>query len=166
MKKTLVLLFSIWVGVCTFSFGNSTFHNLQETRYLLGSLGETLEGISVIDVVIEEFNERVEEIGLTKNRLRTVTELRLRREGIKISRNVDPYMKVNVNVVGNAFNVSIEIKEAVKLIRIKNAITVATIYRKSVTGTYGDRSDNIISGLSIVLDEFLNDYYKANPKKK
>ncbi len=166
MRKTLILLFLIWVGGFAYSFGNLPFHNLQERRLLSEAKGEVLEGINALDVLIESLNEEALELGLTENRLQTVTELRLRKEGIKITGPQDPTLYVNVNVVGKAYHISLEIKELLDLIRIKNSCLVVVTYNKGFTGTHGNKPEFIVSSLSILLDIFLNDYYKANPKKK
>ena len=127
-----------------------------------------LKGINAIFVLIEKLPEDAIEIGLTSHRLKTVTELRLRREGITIKKESDisyPYFYVTVNVVGRAFNIELSLNEWVKLFRNPSIECYARTWNHSYTGTHGNDPEYIVSSLSALLDEFLNDYYKANPKK-
>ena len=65
-----------------------------------------------------------------------------------------------------AFNVTLDIKEQVKLHRDASIECTATTWSQSITGTHGSDPEYIVSALSMLLDDFLNDYYKANPKKQ
>ena len=140
---------------------------------------EVLKGINRLDVSIEFLSDGARKIGLTDERLRTVTELRLRKEGIAILERVDkmtleemkkflrtPNIYVNASVAGNAFHVDLEIHEQVSLDRDKSIECVATSWGRGVTGIHTNDPEYIISSLGELLDVFLNDYYKANPKKK
>ena len=145
---------------------------LFETSFLCGGYKELRNIGSKFMVLIEHLDEDAKKIGLTEKRLITVTELRLRREGITIvpidveASYKTPYVYVNVNIVGRAYNVSLEIHEWVDLRRIPIAHgCVATIWNISRTGTHGEDPEHVISSLNKALDEFFNDYYKANPKE-
>lgn len=61
-----------------------------------------------------------------------------------------------------AFNVIVEIKEWVKIER-NSVETTAVTWRDGITG-FAYESEHVISSLSQLIDEFLNDWYKANPK--
>ena len=139
---------------------------------------EVLKGINRLKVSIELLDDEARKIGLTRDRLKTITELRLRKEGITIfERGSDitikavrkslntPTIYVNVLVVGNAFHVYLAIKERVSLHRDESIQGRATTWNEGATGHHGNNPEYIVSSLSIQLDYFFNDYYKANPKK-
>lgn len=141
---------------------------------------KVLKGIDGFEILIEVLNEDAIKIGLTRKRLKTVTELALRREGItvveykggvktteellKFSRT--PFIYVNVNVSGRAFSVKLELKERVVLERDESISCTATTWDQLITGIHGGNSEFIVSALKELLDYFINDYYKANPKKR
>lgn len=131
-----------------------------------------LKGIEKIWVLIEVLGEEERKMGLTEDRLKSITELRLRREGIQIcsreewfSHNNIPWLYVNVVVVGRAFNVLLELKDYVSLHRDRSISCYASTWSQDITGT-SNNPEYIVSALSELLDEFINDYYIANPKKQ
>lgn len=129
---------------------------------------EVLRGLNEIPIVLEDPGEGGTKIGLTSNRMRTVTELKLRKEGIKIiekSTSVSYcFLCVNTMIVGNAFRVELELVEKVKISRL-DVFYAATTWQNGIIGTHGNDPEYIISALGELLDIFLNDYYKANPRK-
>lgn len=124
---------------------------------------EVLKDLDEIKIVITDPEEDTK-IGLNSNRMRTVTELKLRKEGIKITEESICILYINTTIVGNAFCVSLELHEIVKIFRLDIFYLTAT-WQKVMLGTHGNEPEYIISALGKLLDEFLNDYYKANPKK-
>lgn len=150
---------------------------------------EFLQGIDKVRVSVRPINKDARDMGLTWDRLITVTELRLRKEGIIVNPQFDCsniynrinkelntptiYVKVNVMVahagggaVGYVFSINLDILETVILRRDKNVGGAATTLSYSFLGTHAGDPEYIISVLSRLLDQFLNDYYKANPKEK
>ena len=125
---------------------------------------EVLKDLNEIPIVIGDPGEGGTKIGLTSNRMRTVTELKLRKEGIKIIEKSTCFLYVNTMIVGNAFRVKLELKEKAKISRL-DAFYAATTWQNEMVGTHGNNPEYIVSALGELLDEFLNDYYKANPKK-
>jgi len=122
-------------------------------------------------VVVEGLSGDARKIRLTRERLKTVTELKLRKEGMDIRELSDildtPVVYVNVNVLREAFNISLCIMERVEIQRISfSKFCNATTWSRGTTGMHGNDPEFIVSALSGLLDEFLNDYYKANPKKE
>ena len=127
---------------------------------------------SKFEIIIEDFARKddAKTIGLTKERLRTVAELRLRKEGITIvdeaSREI-PIVYVSVIVIGLACNVELRIYEWVGLQRLPSPKWIlAAIWEDAQIGTHGGDPEFIVSGLNKLFDTFFNDYYKANPKEK
>ncbi len=125
---------------------------------------EVLKDLNEIPIVIEDPGGGGTKIGLTSNRMRTVTELKLRKEGIKIIEKSTCFLYVNTMIAGNAFRVRLELKEKAKISRL-DAFYAATTWQNEMVGTHGNNPEYIVSALGELLDEFLNDYYKANPKK-
>lgn len=149
-KKIILLLF-----ICIFTLKGAFFEKAN-----------VLKNLKEVDIVIEGLPEDASKIGLTKERIKTVVELCLRREGIKIIKDVRaPYIYININVLGLAFNISFELREPVTILRIPNEFCLATTWDKGFTGTHGNNPEYIVSSIKLLLDKFLNDYYKANPKK-
>ncbi len=164
-KRKVLLLF-----ICVLFICKGAFSGVDE---------KVLKGIDMLKIGIEYLSDEAKNIGLTRGRLRTVTELRLRKEGITIFgkehisttyweipryRNT-PIILVNVSVVGNAFRVSLEIFEYVILRRDESIECLAFTWNENMLGTHGNNVEYIVTALGELLDEFLNDYYKANPKK-
>lgn len=127
---------------------------------------EVLKDIDELGVLVESLSICASEIGLSRERLITVVELKLRREGVKVVEAINtPYLYINVLVLKNAFNIRIELTEKVKIKRLNRIHYAVVTWGTGATGIHGDDPEYIVSGLSSQLDKFLNDYYKANPKK-
>ena len=143
---------------------------LCETSFLCGGYEELGNIGDKFCVLIEILGRSEAKIGLTEKRLRTVTELRLRREGMKVVTEVTrktPFIYVNFRVIGQAYHVTLEIHEWVELERIPITHgTIATTWNKAFYGGHERDPERIVSGLDQLFDAFFNDYYKANPKEK
>lgn len=155
-KKILLLLFFLSLTVYM-----NTFSQSKDSVY-----SEPLKGIRRLKVLIETLNEEAKKMGLSEERLRTVVELKIRREGIEISpaHLYAPYIYLNVIVIGNAFNIVIQIKELVKLERDPFINCLAVTWIEGVTGHHGNDSEYIVSRVSSHVDTFLNHWYIANPR--
>jgi hypothetical protein len=121
-----------------------------------------------VSVVIEGLPADAGSIGLTKDRVQTRVELRLRSAGLTLGHNSAKnkvYLYVNVNVSGGTFATSIEYKRLVdfttgnRLYRL-----MATTWEFNIVGTHGRDAAYIMNGLDQYLDKFLNEYLKANQK--
>lgn len=125
-----------------------------------------LKGLKGLWVLVENLPQGAQDIGLTRERIQTVTELKLRREGLIAKFDyASPYFYVAINVSGLAFNVLVSVEDWVTLERDKTILCRAKTWLTGTTGTHGRDSEYIIGGLERLIDSFLNDYYKANPKK-
>jgi hypothetical protein len=126
-----------------------------------------LKGIKAMFVLVEDLPQGATGIGLTIERIKTATELKLRREGISVPNYsyADPYLDISINVVDKAFSVEVSLREKVVLKRDGSITCRAATWSNSVTGVHNGDPSLFIDGLQEVLDAFLNDYYKANPKK-
>ena len=139
--------------------------NLPDIRY------KPLKGISRLSILIDDLPEGATDIGLKEERLTTIAELKLTKEGILASpeefeKHLDiPWLYVNINVIGSSFNVYIGVSERVILLRDHSITCEGLTWHNSATGRHGKDSEYIVSALAQLLDDFLNDYYKANPGK-
>ncbi len=73
------------------------------------------------------------------------------------------FLSVNTLIAGNAFRVKLELHEKVQISRL-DLLYVATTWQGEIIGTHRNDPEYIVSALGELLDVFLNDYYKANPK--
>jgi len=156
--KRILLFLVLSLLLCETSF-------LYEKYEALRNIGNKFE------LLIEDFaRDDAEKISLTKERLRTVAELRLRKEGMLIVKEglEIPMIHVKATVVGLAYEVSLTIYEWAVLTRFITPFkwTIVATWWGSIVGNHGGDSDEIISRLNELFDTFFNDYYKANPKEK
>ena len=102
--------------------------------------------------------------GLTKDMIQTRVELRLRSVGltpVSVSHN-RPYLRVQISVQGNSFDIDIEYVRLVTYRIVGKAFSIAAVtWNKGSIGTAYD-SAIVISSLDRLLDTFLNAYLKAN----
>ena len=131
-----------------------------------------LKGIESICVFIEPLSNDALDLGLTEERIRIITELRLRKEGITITdeeSKFDVLLGVVITVVGKGsgkgVGLELKIKEEVSLIRNPSIICYAYTWNVGFISANIYEPEDVVSQLSNILDSFLNDYYKANPKK-
>lgn len=100
-------------------------------------------------------------IGLTKSRLQTAAESRLRSARLYDSDAAIPILYVNVNVVGRAFNIDLEYNKPVRDVAT-GELWLATTWGAGSTGTHGGNAGYIVSVLSEKLDQFLVEYLRVN----
>jgi len=183
IRKILLLLLCI-LFICGGTFqGQETQETIVKAKkgiHLVYQLDSAypLKGIDKegIEIEVDKLSEDAIKLGLTIDRIRTLTELRLRREGIKINKESTFKLNINVHVGGYAFRISLRMYAFVLLIRdyyeiyMDDTLPVtpffAPVWISGSYGTYDKGLDFILSALEAEIDEFLNDYYKANPKKK
>jgi len=141
---------------------------------------DTLKGLEGIGVVVKQINPEVEKYGLRKQQIQTDVELRLRQNGIRVfspeevlSTPGSPYLSVNVSVFIRAdgrklaaFKINIVLRQKVYLSRDLKIRCDATTWGTSLVGS-GDLSnlETIREYVKDAVDEFINDYLAANPKK-
>jgi len=154
---------------------------------------DVLKGIDKVYISVESLPKDAIEMGLTRERLRAITELKLRREGIKVEchplelksaelipteevirrMNVEemneffktPILYINVAVKNPAFSITVKVTENVTLRRDEDISCAASTWQRDCIGVHTNNLEYIVSGLSLLLDLFLIDYYKANPKE-
>ena len=121
-----------------------------------------------VAVLVEELSADAGSIGLTKDRIRTRVELRLRSAGLTpgkdFSKN-ETYLYVNVNVTRGAFNNRVEYKRQVDFTTgNRRYLGFSATWHTGRAGTHGRDAAYIMNSLDRALDKFLNEYLKANQK--
>jgi hypothetical protein len=74
------------------------------------------------------------------------------------------YLYVNLNFAGNAFNVAVEFRRPVLLRRPDgdDVRTTGSVWKKSSVGVHGGNAAYVLDSVSEIVDDFLNEYLKAN----
>jgi len=130
-----------------------------------------LKNIERIYVRIQPLNKEATAIGLAEEKLKTFIENRLKKEGIKISEEYEamvknyPVLNLNIDVSGPVYNINLGVDEMVILFRDKSVNCIATTWNKSALGNHRSDAGVITSDLSKILDQFIDDYQKVNPKR-
>jgi len=142
---------------------------------------QTLAGLEGVHVAIGLQSEDVRVAGLSKERLQTALELRLRTAGIRLltqeemsARPEVPLLALNVHVIeasppgAVAYTVDLEMCVQVKPKHGKlDEIRQAVIWRTDLLGYKVETAaDRITSYVREMADSFANDFLKANPKER
>ena len=118
-------------------------------------------------MVVEYLPEDAKKIGLNRSVVIIKVVLRLKMAGITPVTDSNPFLYINVNVVGGAFNITLEFTR--KTTYSSNNIILtkyATItWKESILGTHEGSSGYILENLGELLDQFLNEYLKTNMPK-
>ena len=122
-----------------------------------------------VAIVIEQLGEKALEIGLTEEILLTRCELRFGQAGIPVDKRgvSSPCLYVTVSAVGAAFAVEIQFRRRVTVetaFGYRESMVAAT-WDKDHVGMHADDPEFIVQALDNMLDNFLTDFFKANPKK-
>ncbi len=115
-----------------------------------------------IGLAVEELPEDAKEIGLTKERIQTAVESRLRVAGIYDSDLIGAefWIYVNVNVVGRGYSISFDFITLVR--RPTLGYGSAAIWNSGGTGTHGGDGGFILQYVSEYTDQFINEYLRVN----
>jgi len=135
---------------------------------------EALKGLTGCYVVVESLLPRERAAGFQEEDFKTKAELKLRMAGVRVLTQEEsllvegrPYLYINVNttadgtVKSTSFSVHVSLLEVVTTARTGPA--VAVIWRATATG-WGS-VEHVLGSLDRRMDEFLNDWLKANPKE-
>ena len=127
--------------------------------------GLEVENYSFVCIIIETLPEGATEVGLTKDRVLPRVELRLRQAGLHPGeQRSGECLYVSINVVGQAFSVHLAFLRWVSYVVGENRqlrVHAAT-WNTGGAGTHGRDSEYIVQGLDRHLDQFVNEYLKAN----
>ena len=136
---------------------------------------EALVGLKGMEVIVEDTGPEAENLDLTKAKIQTDVEMRLRKAGVRVLTKNErfktpgmPYLYVNVNARIKqglplvVFSVIVDLKEKVTLAR--GFETYGAIWDCSSSGAAGVGDIRAIRAfVGDRVDEFINDYLAANP---
>ncbi len=166
-------------------------HSVSVTLAVLVSLGvaaaargvgevekQSLAGLSGVLVVVEHMRPDAERDGLTRTGLQTDVELRLRQAGIRVLTVKEmvwtpgePSLYLNVNTNKRmglyAYCVQLGLYQRVRLDRAPSVIAVVVTWAISgEVGTVGaNKLGNVRKAVRDMVDQFINAYLAANPKR-
>lgn len=166
MKKTILVL-SLFLSSITFSF---QLTNAQENTDLSLHAKESQNGLEIynykkVNIRIMGLDEDAKRIGLTRERIQSKCELRLRQAGLDPAIRISPYLRISVNVVGSCFNLSIQFWRNIYFIADDNWYQIlGATWSYEINGEHGGIPESIIGAIDKCLDKFLNEYLKANLK--
>ena len=113
-------------------------------------------------LVVEDLGSGADEIGLTRESLTAAVESRLRAARLYGEGGLT-WLYLNVNVVGQAHNISLQYKRRVCHVLDSDLCGVATTWDTFGTGTHGSGGAAFIrSGVSEYMDTFLLKYLRVN----
>ena len=140
---------------------------------------KSLVGLQGVQVLVESLDPQVEQAGLTKAAIQTDVELKLRLAGIRVLTREEmlktpgfPTLYINANVLPSGerwgFSESVQLEQAVILSR-DSSISLLNTATWSVqgVGTAGPSTIGryVRDQIKDRVDEFINAYLSANPKK-
>ena len=112
-------------------------------------------------LAVEELPDAAADIKLTTERLVLAAESRLRGARLYTEDFDQPFLYLNVNVVGAAFNTSLEYRKHV-LDPVTSEYFWTTTWDAGATGQHGGDAEYIVSDVSYQLDRFLTEYLRVN----
>ncbi len=130
----------------------------------------TLRGLDEFAVVVD-LNLELEETGLNKNQLQTDVELRLRRDGIRVTSSGMAFLAINVNGFAGpdqtglyVFSVTAQVIQPVSLVRDSDITIFAGTWSLSLTGLAGSArvEGGVRNYVADLVDSFINAYLAEN----
>ena len=102
-----------------------------------------------------------EKISLSKEAIETAIRSRMRAARIYSENTKNIFLYVNVIIVGNAFNITAELRK-VATDQASSNIGWAATWDIGLTGTHGNNANFIISSVAQVTDKFIDEYLRVN----
>ena len=113
------------------------------------------------NLIVEGLTEDAEEIGLTRERIQTAAESRLRAARLYDAEAADHYLYVNVNVVGRAYSIGVGYRKWLH----DEALDIggmAETWNTGSAGTHGGGASFILQDVSEHMDRFVVEYLRVN----
>jgi hypothetical protein len=131
----------------------------------------TLKGITEVAVVVEDPGADAIKDGLTIDQLQTDVELRLRKAGIKVSKEVSPYLYVNAHLLKSttypglyAYHCEVSFQQRVTVMA-NGVVAYAATWSTGGIGIVGQADMKTVrDDVGDLVDSFLNAYLSVNPK--
>ena len=116
-------------------------------------------------LLMEGFNKHSSKIGLTFKPIRNAAESRLRAAELYTPKllGTDSFLYININVVQQAFGISLEFWKKVRD-EYSGQIYSTITWRVMRTGLHGNDPSYIVNAVSQSLDEFLAEFLRVNEK--
>lgn len=127
-------------------------------------------GSQTVPYVVETLTPGAKRIGLTEAQLGSKVELRLVSAGLLPGNprgSTDSYLYVRVVVVAEAFSCELQFRRSVEFVGAQNtrySLPGASTWDRIMSGTHGGQAEYVVGVLDELLDQFLTDYLRANPK--
>jgi hypothetical protein len=139
----------------------------------------SLAGLTGVTVVVEGMRPDAEREGLRQSTLQTDVELKLRQAGIRVLTEAEriltpgiPRLYLNVNTMlrdeigAFAFSINLRLMQKVRLDRNPIIVSEGTTWSTGSVGTVGVRElATVRESIRDQVDEFINAYLAANPKR-
>ena len=137
---------------------------------------ESLRGMFGLGLVIEEVSPDASADGLSQEAIRTTVEQALRSKGIRLltertRSGSSPYLYINVNTLKEelglyAYTVTVDLKQFVGLLSMKNKKTWGTTWSASVIGMVRQENVNqiITDAVDPLVKDFIDDFLAVNPR--
>lgn len=123
----------------------------------------SLGNCSLVGLVVEGITDDGIDIGLSEDMVTTTVRSRMRASGMftEVRTNNQPFVYININVVGNAFSTRLEFRKRAKDVN-QNGRGYSSTWDRQYTGTHGQDAGYIISSLSLITDQFIDEYFEVN----
>ena len=137
---------------------------------------ESLRGMFGLGLVIEEVSPDASADGLSQEAIRTTVEQALRSKGIRLltertRSGSSPYLYININTLKEelglyAYTVTVDLKQLVGLLSMKNKKTWGTTWSASVIGMVRQENVNqiITDAVEPLVKDFVDDFLAVNPR--
>ncbi|MBL8074842.1 MAG: hypothetical protein JNL29_10770 [Nitrospira sp.] len=137
---------------------------------------ESLRGMFGLGLVIEEVSPDASSDGLSQEAIRSAVEQALRSKGIRLltertRSGSSPYLYVSVNTLKEelglyAYSVTVDLKQFVGLLSMKNKKTWGTTWSTSVIGMVRQENLNqiITDAIEPLIKDFTEDFLAVNPR--
>jgi hypothetical protein len=137
---------------------------------------ESLRGMLGLGLVIEEVSPDASTDGLSQEAIRSTIEQALRSKGIRLltertRSGSSPYLYINVNTLKEelglyAYTVTVDLKQFVGLLSMKNKKTWGTTWSASVIGMVRQENVNqiIADAVEPLIKDFVDDFLAVNPR--
>lgn len=157
-----IILMSANIGIAQDIYdemAQSYLNNLEKISSL-----KNIKSLKVKLIIVENLVQA----GLNKSNLKSSIEAKIRKAGINISTQQEPYLEIFVNAVkidNSSFSYSIDVtlQQNIILERDKSIKLITSTWERGAVGSVGTaRIDGISETVSRFVDEFVKDYLTAN----
>jgi hypothetical protein len=128
--------------------------------------------VSAFSVVVEDLDPNLKRYGVTKKRLQTAVELRLRKAGLPVRDGIiSPYLYINVTSLMHddrtaSISIRVEFNQLVYFERNPMLKIPAITWSTGSIAWYGvQRLGELVDDIGRDVDEFANAFLAVNPKR-